>query len=180
MAIGLSRAGYLGAIAAWIGFTLPSAIILVLFGLGVSKFQIGESWLHGLKIVAVAVVAQALWAMAKKLCPDRQRASIAVAAAVLIAAFPSTLTQLLVIVLGGLMGIISLRNHEVLPHAPLHSERNRVTAGILLFVFAVLLILLPIAARTSDLQAIKLFDSFFSCRFACFRRRSRCSSAFAN
>lgn len=68
MAIGLSRASYLGAIAAWIGFTLPSAIILVLFGLGISSFHLSDSWLHGLKIVAVAVVAQAIWGMAVKLC----------------------------------------------------------------------------------------------------------------
>jgi chromate transporter len=78
--VGLLRAGYLGGLAAWIGFTLPSAFILVLFAYGASAVSgtVGQGLLHGLKLVAVAIVAQAVWGMARTLCPDRERASIAV------------------------------------------------------------------------------------------------------
>lgn len=109
IAIGLTRAGYLGAIAAWIGFSLASALLLVLFGLGISHFDISGSWLHGLKVVAVAVVAQAIWGMAVKLCPDKQRVSIAVLAAITVAFFSTTGIQLLAILMGGLIGIIFLQ-----------------------------------------------------------------------
>src|SRR5689334_20670210 len=79
--LGLMRAGYLGGLAAWIGFTLPSAIVLLLFAYGASSLSgpVGTGLLHGLKLVAVAIVAQAVWGMARSLCPDKQRASIAVA-----------------------------------------------------------------------------------------------------
>src|SRR5215475_14380172 len=84
--IGLLRAGYLGGLAAWVGFTLPSAVALVLFayGAGALKGEIGSGLLHGLKLVAVAIVAQAVWGMARTLCPDRQRASIAGGAALIV------------------------------------------------------------------------------------------------
>src|SRR5256884_3411141 len=84
--IGLMRAGYLGGLAAWTGFTLPSAIALVLFAYGASALggPTGAGLLHGLRLVAVAIVAQAVWGMARTLCPDRERASIAVAAALII------------------------------------------------------------------------------------------------
>lgn len=84
--IGLMRAGYLGALAAWTGFTLPSAAILVLFayGAGALSGPVGAGLLHGLKLTAVAIVAQAVWGMARNLCPDRERASIAVVAALII------------------------------------------------------------------------------------------------
>ena len=85
MAIGTLRAGPLGGLAAWIGFTLPSAVALVFFAYGVSAVGASEAgWLHGLNVVAVAVVAQAVWGMAQILCPDRQRASIAILAAVVV------------------------------------------------------------------------------------------------
>src|ERR1700683_5384935 len=83
--IGMMRAGYRGALAAWTGFTLPSAIVLVLFAYGADALSgpAGTGLLHGLKLVAVAIVAQAVAGMARTLCPDRPRASIAAAAAVL-------------------------------------------------------------------------------------------------
>src|SRR5215468_9020619 len=83
--IGLMRAGYAGALAAWTGFTLPSAIVLLLFAYGVGSLggPVGSGLLHGLKLVAVAIVAQAVWGMARTLCPDRARASIAVTAALI-------------------------------------------------------------------------------------------------
>lgn len=161
MAIGLSRAGYAGAIAAWIGFTLPSAAILVLFGLGISTFHLDDSWLHGLKIVAVAVVAQAIWGMGIKLCPDKHRATLAVVAAVIAATTTSALVQLSVIVLGGIFGIVFLRKHQVLPHVPMKTKVSHTSGAILLFTFSALLIFLPMAAKTSGNQSLKLFDSFF-------------------
>ncbi|HEX5213512.1 MAG TPA: chromate transporter, partial [Pseudolabrys sp.] len=82
MAIGLLRAGYLGALAAWTGFTLPSALLMLGFAYGVDAFQgaLGSGWLHGLKVAAVAVVAQAVLGMMRSLAPDRQRATLAVVA----------------------------------------------------------------------------------------------------
>src|SRR5438477_11252949 len=98
------RAGFAGALAAWIGFTMPSALSMILFGYGVTRFGdlSGAAWLHGLKIVAVAVVAQAVWGMARSLAPDRERASIAVAAAILVLAVPTAVGQVGAIVAGGL------------------------------------------------------------------------------
>src|SRR5690606_13948991 len=86
MGIGLSRGGVWGAILAWIGFTIPSAIVLIVFGLGMAHVEVGEHqhWLHALKVVAVAVVAQAVLGMGKKLCPDKERITIAVIASVIV------------------------------------------------------------------------------------------------
>jgi chromate transporter len=94
--LGLMRVGYLGGLAAWGAFTLPSAIALVLFAYGASvlKGEIGSGLLHGLKLVAVAIVAQAVWGMARTLCPDRQRASIAVVAALVILLSSSSVAQI--------------------------------------------------------------------------------------
>ena len=94
--IGLMRAGYAGGLAAWTGFTLPSAIVLVLFayGAGALTGPLGAGLLHGLKLVAVAIVAQAVWGMARTLCPDRERASIAVAAALIILFSTSSIAQI--------------------------------------------------------------------------------------
>jgi len=161
MAIGLSRAGYLGAIAAWIAFTFPSALILVLFGLGVSKFHLDHSWLHGLKVVAVAVVAQAIWGMAVKLCPDKGRATVAIIAAIITAITTSAIIQLFVILLGGVVGVLFLRKHQELPHISMQAKVSHTVGGIFLLVFVALLIFLPMAASQGQDQSIKLFESFF-------------------
>src|ERR1700746_2099852 len=104
--IGILRAGLPGALLAWLGFTAPSALALILFGYGVTALgNLADSaWLHGLKIVAVAVVAQAVWGMARNLCPDRERATIAVAAAMVALAMSSALGQIGAIAAGGLIG----------------------------------------------------------------------------
>src|SRR5271166_2791344 len=111
IAIGLSRAGYCGALAAWTGFTLPSAIALVLFAYGVRGLGDvgGSGWLHGLKVAAVAVVANAVLTMMRTLAPDRERATFAVAAAALTLAMPSSFGQMIAIVLGGIIGFLLLR-----------------------------------------------------------------------
>ena len=105
--IGLMRGGYLGALAAWTAFTLPSAVLLVLFAYGANTLQgpIGAGFLHGLKLVAVAIVAQAVWGMARTLCPDRERASIAVIAMLIILLSSSSVAQIGAIALGGIAGL---------------------------------------------------------------------------
>src|SRR5256884_2753750 len=105
--IGLMRAGYLGGLAAWTGFTLPSAIVLVLFAFGAPSLggPFGSGLLHGLKLVAVAIVAQAGWGMAPTLCPDPERASIAVIAALIILWTSASVAQIGAIVLGGIAGL---------------------------------------------------------------------------
>src|SRR6202049_3757819 len=105
--IGLLRAGYRGGLAAWTGFTLPSAIALVLFAYGASALSgpTGVGLLHGLKLVAVAIVAQAVWGMARTLCPDRERATIALLAALILLFGSSSVAQIATIVLGGIAGV---------------------------------------------------------------------------
>ena len=104
--LGLIRAGYWGALAAWVGFTLPSAMLMTAFAYGAGALggPIGLGVLHGLKLVAVAVVAQAVSGMARTLCPDRQRASIACLAALLILADSSSFAQICAILFGGIAG----------------------------------------------------------------------------
>src|SRR5271167_1985970 len=106
-AIGLMRAGYLGGLAAWAGFTLPSAIAMTLFayGEGALKGPAGDGLLHGLKLVAVAIVAQAVLGMARTLTPDRPRATIAVLSLILMAFAPAAWGQIAVILLGALAGL---------------------------------------------------------------------------
>jgi chromate transporter len=163
IAIGLSRAGYLGALAAWIGFTLPSAIALVLFAYGVTAWgdTAGSGWLHGLKVVAVAVVAQAVLGMMRSLTPDRQRATLAVLAAAIALASPSAVGQIGAIILGGIAGLLLFRSHEPVEHVSLPIPVSRSAGVFFLGVFFILLIGLPLLAATVPLQGLKLFDAFY-------------------
>src|SRR5215470_12726206 len=104
IAVGIFRAGLLGGVMAWLGFTLPSALALVAFAYGLQMLGGTEAgWLHGLKVVAVAVVAQAVWGMAQNLTPDRPRVTLAVLAAIMMLAWPTALGQVLVIAAAGLL-----------------------------------------------------------------------------
>jgi chromate transporter len=163
MAIGLARAGYAGTLAAWTGFTLPSAIALVLFayGVGVLGDVAGAGWLHGLKVVAVAVVAQAVLGMMRTLAPDRVRATLAVVAAVVVLAFPSTWGQIGAIVLGALAGVLLLQSEAQQDHAPLPLTVSRMTGAMLLAIFFILLAGLPLLAAMFPIQTIKLIDAFY-------------------
>jgi chromate transporter len=163
IAIGLSRAGYAGALAAWTGFTLPSAVLLVAFAYGVTAIgeTAGAGWLHGLKIAAVAVVAQAVLGMMRTLAPDRVRATLAVAATVLVLAVPSALGQIGAIVLGGLAGLLFLRSREAAEHVSLPLPVSRSAGAFLLALFFALLIGLPALAAAFPVQGIKLFDAFY-------------------
>ena len=163
IAVGLNRAGVFGAVAAWLGFTLPSALILIAFGFGITSFQgqIGIGVLHGLKLVAVPIVAQALWGMGTKLCADRIRATLAVVGAALVSVLPFGIGQVGVILLGGIAGRILLKDSSDLPHVPMRTNITRGVAAITLVTLAALLVLLPVAASISESQPVKLFDSFF-------------------
>lgn len=163
IAIGLFRGGLPGALASWLGFTLPSAIALVLFGLVlVNAGGLADAaWLHGLKVVAVAVVAQALWGMGKSLCPDRQRASLAVMAALGASLIPGAFGQVGVIVLGALAGWMWLRADAALPHSPYPVRYGKRASVAILLVFGGLLFLLPTIATQNGGYVWQLFDSFF-------------------
>ena len=163
MALGLSRGGIPGAIASWLGFTLPSAIALVLFGLGLSFAgdQLGGGWLHGLKIVAVAVVAQALWGMGKSLSPDKVRATIAACAAAVATLMPSSIGQVGAIVASGLFGWAFLRTSAALPHSYIQTATSKIAGTVLLLAFFLLLLLLPVVAADSNSHMVNLFDSFY-------------------
>jgi chromate transporter len=163
IAIGLSRAGYLGAFAAWAGFTLPSAIALVLFAYGVAHFgdALGGGWLHGLKVVAVAVVAQAVLGMMRQLAPDRARATLAVAAAALVLAFPSAWGQIAAIVLGGIVGLTVLGRGAPTDHVSLPHPVSRTAATVAIMLFFALLIGLPLLAAAVPEHSLKLFEAFY-------------------
>jgi chromate transporter len=161
--IGILRAGLPGAFAAWLGFSGPSVVAMILFGYGVGA--LGDvahvPWLHGLKIVAVAVVAQALWGMARTLCPDRLRASVAVAAALLALGAPSAFGQLAAIISGGLIGWWMIEPAAAREAMPLRVRIPRSSAIIALVLFFGLLFGLPVFASGSGSHVVALISSFY-------------------
>lgn len=163
IAIGMTRAGLLGGVLAWAGFTLPSAVALVAFAYVTSRLGPADlRWLRGLQVVAVAVVAQAVWTMAHSLAPDRRRLAIAVGAAVIALAMPGTPGQLATIAAGGLAGTLLTRRVEEEPAAPpVTAPVGRRTGAAALAALALLLVLLPLARRLTGSQALAAFDAFF-------------------
>jgi chromate transporter len=163
--LGLMRAGYLGGLAAWVAFTLPSAIALVLFAYGASALEgeIGSGLLHGLKLVAVAIVAQAVWGMARTLCPDRERASIAVVAALVILLSSSSVAQIGAIVFGGIAGLWFCPTQAVTPSDQGHMSVpvSRRAGLVALTAFFLLLAGLPILGNPTHSQAVALFEAFY-------------------
>lgn len=163
MTIGLMRAGWGGMLAAWLAFTLPSAALLILFGVGLARYSgIADSGVvHGLKIVAVAIVAQAVWGMAKSLCPDRPRAMLAVAATLLTLVLPTALSQIGAIVACGLVGAAFLR----IPPRPLPSSMrldvSRRAGVVALVLFFGLLVGLPLLAPLSGQAWLTQFAGFY-------------------
>jgi chromate transporter len=160
---GLLRAGIPGALAAWVGFTLPSAIAMVAFayGLGTLQGALGSGWLHGLKIAAVAVVAQAVWGMARTLCPDRPRATLAVVAAVVVLVVPTVWGQVGAIAVGGIVGLVALRDATAAAGSALHVPIGKTFALVCLALFFALLAGLPLLAAAVPSQPLALFDSFY-------------------
>ena len=161
--IGLAKGGLPGAVAAWIGFTAPSALALILFGLGVAAYGevLNAGVLHGLKVVAVAVVAQAVWGMARGLCPDAPRATVAVLAAIAALAWPTALGQVGVIAAGALAGLAFLRAAPDEHHATLGIDVSRTLAIGALVLFFVLLAGLPALAAAFPSHALALVDAFY-------------------
>ncbi len=162
MAIGLSRGGIFGAVLSWIGFTLPSALILIFFGLGITHLDLKDHqhWLHGLKVVAVAVVAQAILGMGKKLCPDKERITIALISSFIVLNFNSAYIQILVLICAAIVGFLSLKSTTDLPHDPIHQGRKSIGA-IFIALFLSLLIVLPLLRAVFHNQTLHLFDSFY-------------------
>jgi chromate transporter len=161
--IGLMRSGYAGAIAAWTGFTLPSAILLVLFAYGAGALQgpVGKGLLHGLKLTAVAIVAQAVWGMARSLCPDRERASIAVVAALIILFSTASIAQIGAIVLGGLAGLWFCRSDVPAPSEHVAMPASRTVGFVALAGFFLLLAGLPLLRGATGSSGVALFDAFY-------------------
>lgn len=161
--IGLMRAGYAGGLAAWAGFTLPSALILVLFAYGANALAgpTGAGLLHGLKLVAVAIVAQAVWGMARTLCPDRTRASIAVTAALIVLFAISPLAQIAAIVLGGLAGLWLCRSVQTSDGEHIIVPVSHRAGIVALALFLALLFGLPVLACHGAPEGVSLFDAFY-------------------
>jgi chromate transporter len=162
-AVGLSRGGLAGGLAAWAGFTLPSAIALTLFALGAGGITgpAGLGALHGLKVVAVAVVAQAVWGMARALCPDRERASIAVLATLVVFFAATSAGQIGAIVLGGVLGLWRCRDAPGAPTGGLPVAVPRGVASACLAAFFLLLVGLPLAVRLGAGHAVEVFEAFY-------------------
>lgn len=163
IAIGLSRAGYAGALAAWAGFTLPSAIVLMLFAYGLSAFgdALGDFWLHGLKVAAVAVVALAVLGMLRTLAPDRTRATLAVAAAAVVLVFANVWGQIAALIFGAMAGLLLLRDADGRQRKPRPAIVSRGVALVSLAVFFGLLVALPLMATATDSQPLHLVDAFY-------------------
>ena len=164
IAIGIARAGLPGGFAAWLGFTLPSALALIAFAFGIGAFAnaADAGWLHGLKVVAVAVVAQAVWGMARSLCPDRERATIAILASIVTLAWPTAFGQISSIAIAGVVGSI-IFPAPASSSSPSHmrfpiEKRTGIAAWIIFFT---LLIGLPLLRQIAPSHALEVFDSFF-------------------
>lgn len=162
-ALGLLRGGPLGGLAAWTAFTLPSALLLLLFAFGAGSFTgpIGAGLIHGLKIVAVAVVAQAVWGMARTLTPDRTRAGIAVAAVLIVVFLAGSLGQIAAILVGGLAGLWFCREGMGAPVGHLRVPVSHAAGSGALLMFFVLLAVLPLLAAASGRHSVALLDSFY-------------------
>jgi len=161
--LGITRAGLWGGLAAWLGFTLPSAIALTLFAYATTLGQgfTHAGWIHGLLVVAVAVVAQAVWGMANRLCPDRPRATLALAAAIAILLWPVAITQIAILAVAGLLGWWLFRETQPVKPSSLNlAVPRRLSVGCWIVFFG-LLLGLPLLRLFFHNQALALFDTFF-------------------
>ena len=165
IAVGITRGGLLGGLLAWIAFTAPSAAILIAFGFGITEFDnlLEGSWLNGLKIAAVAVVAQALWGMSTSLAPDKTRATIAIISAIAILLSPIAFTIVIVILIAGAYGWF--RFHHYVDESSTEDNTYAIpkTLGITFaFLFFLLLTGLPlIRVFLDDIDILNIFDGFF-------------------
>jgi len=155
--------GLLGGLAAWFAFTMPSAAILFAFAMGAAAFTgpVAEGFLHGLKLVAVAVVAQAVWGMTRSLTPDRARAGIALAAVAIVVSFAGSLAQIAAIALGACAGLWLCRGAAAPVTGQLNFPVTRRGGLIALALFAALLLLPPLLAAATGSHGLALFDAFY-------------------
>jgi chromate transporter len=161
IAIGTRRAGMLGGLAAWIGFTLPSAVALTLFGLYTSSADpSGAGWVHGLRLAAVAVVAQAVWSMAGRLAPDWPRRTLALVAAAVALAWAAPVAQLAIIAAGALIGRFVLAPPPASAARPEPTSISRRVGVVSLLLFAMLLLGVPLVGSAGG-QVAALFDGFY-------------------
>lgn len=167
ISLGITRSGLKGGLAAWLGFTLPSAIALTLFAYATTLLHGATTagWLHGLMIVPVAVIAQAVWGMATKLCPDRPRATVAILATIAALAWPIGIGQVVIIAVAGVIGWLLLKEKNwkngTCTSSPLHISIARPVSIACLLTFALLLIMLPLARQFVPGHGLSLFDSFY-------------------
>jgi chromate transporter len=166
--IGLKRAGWLGGAAAWAGFTLPSALLMFLLARYVGLFEtsaMARGAIHGLQLAAVAIVAQAVWTMARAICTDTPRRALALLAAAILTLQPDTLGQILVLLMGAIIGRLALADgpDRSKPPSPFERRTNlndpvHRLALSCLTLFAVLLLLAFLAPATGPLA---LFAAFY-------------------
>ncbi len=162
IAIGITRAGLLGGFAAWLGFTLPSAVALVVFAYALTEAGFTDAgWLHGLKLAAVAVVATAVWGMARMLAPDRERATMAIAAAMVAVAAPVAAVQVGIIVVAALVGWRFLAAGAAPALGPERVQISRRLGACSLAIFFALLVALPVGRSLTTSSALAVVDSFF-------------------
>jgi len=166
--IGLLRAGWIGGLAAWFGFTLPSVLLLLGFAAVAPSLggPVGSGLIHGLKLVAVAVVAQAVWDMARRLCPDQRRAAIALMAIAILSILTTVYAQLIVIVLGAVLGLALCQTttSSDTSRTPRHGHEIRVSrtvGAVALILFCVLLLALPALVGLHAGHAVKVFEAFY-------------------
>lgn len=164
-ALGQRRAGLIGAMVASLCFTLPSALLMIAFGYGISTVSglRAAGWLHGLRLAAVAVVAQAVWVMGRKLCPDLPRLALALLAAAVVLAVPGAALQIGVIAAGALAGwwLYRRETQPTVKSEPVAIARQHVWAALALVMFGLLLVGLPIVAKAAGNPALRVFDSFY-------------------
>lgn len=159
IAIGIRRAGMLGGIAAWLGFTLPSALLLVLFAFAMNGGDFANAgWLHGLKLAAVAVVAQAVWSMGRSLAPDRTRLTMAALTAAVALQWTSALGQIVPLAVCGVVGAFLLKPTAAGPSEPFEAGVGKRAAALCLIAFALLLALLPMLAAWHPNVTLQLAD----------------------
>ncbi|MBK1733339.1 chromate efflux transporter [Thiococcus pfennigii] len=162
-ALGYLRGGLAGALLAWIAFTLPSAALLLAFAWGAEAFTgpAGQDIVHGLKLAAVAIVAQAVWGMARSLAPDRERATIALAAVLILSFAPTAFAQIAAIAVGAAAGSLWCRRAGAGATAPLPVQIPRRVGMLLIGLFLLLLLGLPVAAAVWSVPALARFEVFY-------------------
>jgi chromate transporter len=163
MAVGLTRGGMAGALAAWVGFTLPSTLLLALFAQSLVTWGafLPVSVLHGLKIAAVAVVAQAVWGMARSLCTDTARITFAIVAACVLLVSSNVVLQVGILAVAALAGALIFKPGPAATHEPMPLSISRRTGASMLILFAVLLVGLPVLAVSIQNQTLAVASAFY-------------------